>query len=66
MGATSSLTSGGVSGGVAGFSGWFGGSERRPEVRSAEDSLGFGARGGLDLGRRSSSGVSLDEEEMEV
>lgn len=57
MGATSFLIRGGEAGGVVGFSGHL-------KVRSAEEILGFGARGGLDLGHRSSSGVSLDKEEV--
>lgn len=58
MGAASSLMIGGGESGGAG--GEFGGSERRLNGRSVEEILGFGARGGLDLGRRSSSG---EEEE---
>lgn len=54
MGAASCLISGGESGGAVDFSGC-----------SAEGILGFGARGGLDLGRRLLSRVSLDEEVME-
>ncbi len=42
VGATSSLISGGESGGAVRFSG--------PNPSSAEEILGFGARGGLDLG----------------
>lgn len=53
LGATSFLISGGESGGVSGLSG------RRLDVHPAEEILGFGARGGLDLGRWTSSGVSL-------
>ena len=59
VGATSCLISGGESGGSVDFSGWISGS------CSAEGILGFGARGGLDLGRRLLSRVSLDEEETE-
>lgn len=66
VGATSFLISGGESGGVVGFSGWLGGSERRLDIGSVEKILGFGARGGLDLGRGSFSRVSSEEEEMEV
>lgn len=62
MGAISCLIGGGESGGVAGFSGWFGGSERRPSVRSAGKTLGFGASGGLDLGL----GGSLGGEDLEA
>lgn len=57
MGETSFLIRGGEEGGVVGFS-------RDLKVRSAEEILGFGARGGLDLGRWSSSGLSLDEGEV--
>ena len=59
MGATSCLISGGESGGAVDFSNWISGS------CSAGGILGFGARGGLDLGRRFLSRVSFDEEEME-
>lgn len=46
LGATSLLIGGGESGGVSGIPG------RRPEVDREEEILGFGARGGLDAGRR--------------
>lgn len=59
MGAASCLISGGESGGAVDFSGWISGS------CSAGGILGFGARGGLDLGRRLLSRVSLDEEVTE-
>lgn len=49
MGATSSLIGGGRSGGVLGFLG------------GSEEILGFGARGGLDLGRWSFSLDGGDE-----
>lgn len=66
VGATSCLIGGGESGGVAGFPGCFGGSEQRSIVRSVEEILGFGGRGGLDVGRWFSSGVSLNEGRTEV
>lgn len=58
VGGTSSLISGGGSGGAVGF---LGGSERRLTPRSVDRILGFGARGGLVLGR-----WTLDDEETEV
>lgn len=51
MGATSRLIAEGEFGGVVGFSGWFGESERRSNACSEKEILGFGATGGLDLGR---------------
>lgn len=60
-GATSCLTGGGESRGVVGFLGCFGGSEWWPTVCSVMEILGFGGRGGLDLGRWFSSGGSETE-----
>lgn len=66
VGATNCLIGRGESGGVVGFPGCFEASEWWPTVHSGEEILGFGGRGGLDLGRWFSSGLSLDKEETEV
>lgn len=55
VGATSRLIAEGEFGGVVGFSGRFGESEWQPNACSEKEILGFGATGGLDLGRVSFS-----------